>query len=58
MVEAGQGNVYRGASNGCILNCCSCYDGTNMSNCCHDGAATQFPQVRHLMPETPDARDT
>ena len=40
----GQGNVYRGASNGCIVNCCSCYDGKNMSNCCHDGAATQFPQ--------------
>mmetsp|Transcript_63266 Transcript_63266/g.120693 ORF Transcript_63266/g.120693 Transcript_63266/m.120693 type:complete len:791 (+) Transcript_63266:78-2450(+) len=40
----GQGNVYRGASNGCNLNCCSCYDGHNMSNCCTDGAATQFPQ--------------
>ena len=21
------GNVYRGAPNGCNLNCCSCYDG-------------------------------
>ena len=40
----GQGNVYRGASNGCTINCCSCFDGHNMSNCCHDGAATQFPQ--------------
>merc|ERR1719440_2543119 len=29
-----QGNVYRGASNGCNLGCCSCYDGHNMSNCC------------------------
>ena len=40
----GQGNVYRGASNGCEINCCTCFDGHNMSNCCHDGAATQFPQ--------------
>ena len=40
----GQGNVYRGAANGCQLNCCSCYDGHNMSNCCRDGYATQFPQ--------------
>ena len=23
----GQGNVYRGASNGCLVNCCSCFDG-------------------------------
>lgn len=40
----GQGNVYRGASNGCNLNCCSCFDGHNMSNCCVDGFATVFPQ--------------
>ena len=40
----GQGNVYRGVSNGCLVNCCSCYDGHNMSKCCHDGYATQFPQ--------------
>ena len=39
-----QGNVFRGASNGCNINCCSCYDGHNMSNCCVDGVATQFPQ--------------
>lgn len=41
----GQGNVYRGASNGCTINCCSCYGEThNFSKCCHDGSATQFPQ--------------
>ena len=45
----GQGNIYRGASNGCNLGCCSCYDGHNMSNCCVDrssagSGATQFPQ--------------
>ena len=39
-----QGNVYRGASNGCNINCCSCYDGKNMSNCCIDGSATVLPQ--------------
>jgi hypothetical protein len=42
------GNVYRGAPNGCNINCCSCYDGHNMSNCCVDHHATQFPQVTTL----------
>ena len=43
----GQGNVYRGASNGCNINCCSCYDPPTCSGgacCCIDKAATQFPQ--------------
>ena len=31
-------------SSGCLVNCCSCYDGHDMNKCCHDGAATQFPQ--------------
>lgn len=39
-----QGNVYRGASNGCTINCCSCYDGHDMHKCCHDANATQLPQ--------------
>ena len=41
-----QGNVYRGASNGCAINCCSCFDGHNMSKCCVDGAAYIMPDSR------------
>lgn len=43
----GQGNVYRGAANGCNIGCCSCYDPPTCSGgacCCTDEAATQFPQ--------------
>jgi hypothetical protein len=43
----GQGNVYRGAANGCNIGCCSCYDPptcTGGACCCTDAAATQFPQ--------------
>ena len=37
-----QGNAYRGASNGCTLNCCtSCSTSTA---CCSEGASTQLPQ--------------
>ena len=43
-----QGNVYRGASNGCLVNCCSYCPGSRYGPpphaCCHDGGATQFPQ--------------
>eukprot|EP01079_Euglenida_sp_SAG-EU17-18_P004051 gene4051-4396_t len=39
-----QGNVYRGASNGCNVGCCSCYDGHDMHHCCTDANTTQFPQ--------------
>ena len=36
------GNHYRGAPNGCVLNCCTaCLSG---GGCCHDGFATQLPQ--------------
>ena len=40
----GQGNVYRGASNGCDLNCCTCYNQSNPGVCCVDYKATVFPQ--------------
>ena len=43
----GQGNVYRGAANGCNIGCCSCYDPptcTGGACCCIDEHATQFPQ--------------
>jgi beta-glucosidase len=37
------GNVYRGAPNGCDLNCCTkCNSGKG--GCCADGFATQLPQ--------------
>jgi beta-glucosidase-like glycosyl hydrolase len=37
------GNVYRGAPNGCDLNCCTaCPSGAG--GCCTDGFATQLPQ--------------
>eukprot|EP00966_Prymnesium_polylepis_P033394 776460-Prymnesium_polylepis.2 len=39
----GQGSVYRGAANGCNLNCCS--GNVPPGNCSLiDGVATQFPQ--------------
>ena len=45
----GQGNVYRGASNGCILGCCTACPTSDPKNsqegaCCTDGYATQIPQ--------------
>jgi beta-glucosidase len=43
----GDGNVYRGAGNGCNIGCCSCYNPptcTGGACCCVDQAATQFPQ--------------
>ena len=45
----GQGNVYRGAANGCDLHCgTACPPGRagarGSAACCHDGDATQLPQ--------------
>ena len=43
----GDGNVYRGAGNGCDINCCSCFNPptcTGGACCCTDQSATQFPQ--------------
>ena len=43
-----QGSVYRGAANGCDLNCCTACPpdaaGSSDGGCCHDGVATQLPQ--------------
>lgn len=42
-----QGNVYRGAANGCNIGCCSCYNPPHCTGgacCCTDQTATQFPQ--------------
>lgn len=43
----GQGNVYRGAANGCTIGCCTACPsgmGAGAGACCHDGFATQLPQ--------------
>ena len=43
----GQGSVYRGASNGCTIGCCTACPPTRQTGggaCCHDGVATQLPQ--------------
>ena len=43
-----QGNLYRGASNGCKLNCCTACPPNSTSaggdGCCAEGNATQLPQ--------------